>query len=173
MSPRSGLDGTLRVGHHGTMRVALAVVLTVALAAPAAGQAHVTGAHTGFVATVSGIDPPLPGLLVQVLGGHERLSVRNWTQASVVIFDGRGGTAARLAPGESRTWADPRVRYSGPTPKEEGLVRNWQIRGEADGKAFTIAGFLGYRPPAEAAGGGVLVVAALALPLWKRKGESV
>jgi hypothetical protein len=157
------------------VRRSLALLAGVALLAavvPSPASAHTTGIHTGFVATVSGVTPALPGLLVRVIGGHERLSVQNWTERTIVIFGENGEVVARLAPGKGKAWADPR------------------IEGEADGKPFAIGGFLGYRPPpaAEAhgssgsgwprwatvaalAGGAVLVLAALALPLVRRKGE--
>src|SRR5688572_3063623 len=111
-----------------------ASVLLVALALLAAGDAHAhtTGIHTGFVSTVSGVDPPLPGLLVRVVGGHERLSVQNWTEKTVVLFDGQGAVAARLAPGERRAWADPRIGWEGPPPEGETRLRDWRIEGEAD-----------------------------------------
>ena len=174
------------------MRRVLATVLLALLAAGAA-HAHTTGIHTGFVSTVSGIDPPLPGLLVRVVAGHERLSVQNWTERTVVLYDEDGGVAARLAPGEGHAWADPRIDWEGPPPGGETRLRDWRIEGEADGERFAIAGFLGYRPPEAAAeeeaaggagwpgwataavlvGGGVLAAVALALPLVRRKGEGV
>ena len=162
----------------------------IVLACAAGASSHPTGTHSGFVSTVSGIEPPQPGLLVQVLGGHERLSVRNLTQKTVVVFDGRGEQAARLAPGQARTWADPRISYTGPPPEREGLVKKWRIAGEADGEPIAIVGFLGYRPPPAATapeeddgslpawalaltvvGGALAVAGALALPLLRRKGE--
>jgi len=165
------------------------VVLLVAAAWTTGASAHTIGTHTGFVSTVSGIEPRLPGLLVNVLGGHQRLSVRNWTQKTIVIFDEQGRPAVRLEPGEGHAWPDRRIGYSGPPPEREGLVKKWRIPGEADGRPFQIAGFLGYRPPAGSAPAGnaglptwgivlagavgaVVVAAALALPLWRRKGES-
>ena len=153
-------------------------------ATPAA--AHGEGEHTGYVSTVSGVEPLIPGLLVDVTGAHEWLSVRNWTPARVVIFDERGRPAETLQPGETRAWRDPRIQPPpGAPPKEEGIVRNWRIPGEAGGRRFEIVGFLGYRPPpqapedalprwavaaAAAAGAGALA-AALALPRLRRKDE--
>jgi hypothetical protein len=165
----------------------LAPVLAALLVTPI-GTAHPTGSHTGFVSTVSGIEPPQLGLLVQVLGGHERLSVHNLTRKTVVIFDADGGEALRLAPGDSGSVADPRIGSTGPPPDEGEFVRNWRIPGEADGEPFEIAGFLGYRAPGArdesdgglprwaivlaAAGGAIVLAAALALPLLRREGES-
>lgn len=186
-----------RSGTMGRMLRSLALLAGAALAALApagAADAHTTGIHTGIVATVSGIDPPLPGLLVRVVGGHERLSVRNWTERTVVVFDERGGVAARLAPGEGHAWADPRIDWEGPLPADETRLRTFRIEGEADGERFAIEGYLGYRPLAAAghageaapgsgwpawataavvAAGALLAAGALALPLLRRKGEGV
>jgi hypothetical protein len=172
--------------HDAPVRSPLAV-LALSLACAAGAHAHGGGSHTGFVSTVSGIEPPQLGLLVQVLGGHERLSVRNLTQKTVVIFDEDGGEALRLAPGDSGSVADPRIGSTGPPPEEGEFVGDWRIPGEADGTPFVIVGFLGYRPPSgveeddsglpvwaivlAAASGAIVVAAALALPLRRREGE--
>jgi hypothetical protein len=165
------------------------VALVAALLAPPIAHAHPTGSHTGFVSTVSRIDPPQLGLLVRVLGGHERLSVRNLTRKTVVIFDQDGEEALRLGPGRSGSLADPRIGSTGPPPEEGEFVRDWRIPGEVDGEPFEIVGFLGYRAPAgaqedsdsglprwvivlAAVGGAIMLAAALALPLLRREGES-
>ncbi len=156
-----------------------------ALACAAGASAHEGGPHVGFVSTVSTIDPFVPGLLVRVIGGHERISVTNLTRKTVVILDADGRPVARIPPSENRVWADPRIGSSEPPPDREGLVRNWRIPGTIDRQPFEIVGFLGYRPPPGAASGGdggfptwavVLVVAggtlvlaaALAIPLRRR-----
>lgn len=165
----------------------LATLVAAALLTGDSARAHPTGAHTGFRSTVSYIEPQLPGLLVQVLGGHERLSVRNWTQKEVVILDERGGLIVQIAPGQTRSWIEPRIGASDAPPNRERLVRNWRIRGRADGRPFAIVGFLGYRPPAADSNGGgdapawaiagaavagvLIAAAALALPLLRREGE--
>ena len=158
----------------------------VALVCAGAAAAHTSGPHTGLVGTVSGTHPVVPGLIVQLIGAHERISVRNFTQNEVVLFGPGGDVVERLKPGEGRAWVDPRVRYTGPPPTKEGLVKSWQIPGETGGRRFVIEGFLGYRPPPGSKDGGVLptwaiaalvaaglvvVAAALALPLMRRKGE--
>jgi hypothetical protein len=150
-------------------------------------RAHGTGPHTGFQARVSYIEPQLPGLLVQVIGGHERLSVANLTQKNVVILDDGGRALERIPAGRTRVWAEPRIGSTEAPPEHEGLVRNWRIPGTADGERFEIVGFLGYRPPAGAPSGdngvptwaivvaaaaGVLIAAAaLALPFVRREDE--
>jgi hypothetical protein len=171
-------------------RSTVAFCVSVVFAAAPIALAHPGGTHTGFVSTVSTIEPQLPGLLVQVLGGHERLSVANLTRKNVVILDGRGDPLLSIAPSETRVWTEPRIGAAEAPPEREGLVRYWRIPGMADGERFEIVGFLGYRPPRGeseqadgsglpswaialmAAGGALLVVAALALPLRRRKGES-
>jgi hypothetical protein len=179
-----------RQWHDGAVRRLEAPLLALTFAGGAA--AHGGGSHTGFVATVSQVEPPQLGLLVQVVGGHERLALRNLTPKTVVIFGQDGQPALRLAPGESGSVADPRIGSTGPPPEQGEFVRDWRIPGEADGEPFEIVGFLGYRPPpgeardpesdgsgfpvwaiALTVGLGVIVVAAtLALPLRRREGES-
>ena len=150
--------------------------------------AHEGGMHTGFVAKVSTIDPPQLGLFVHVLGGHERLSVRNLTKKTVVIFGEDGRPTLRLSPGRSGSMPDPRIGSTGPPPVRGEFVKSWRIPGEADGEPFEILGFLGYRaPPGEEqgdgrfpawaialaiAGSGIVLTAALALPLRRQEGES-
>jgi hypothetical protein len=155
-----------------------------ALAASPASLAHGTGAHSGFASVVSTIDPPLPGLLVRVIGGHEHLSATNLTEKSIVIFDAQNQPLVRVAPRETEVWREPRVGATEEPPEREGLVRNWRIRGTADGEPFVIVGFLGYRRPPGAAdegdrvpgravallvaGGLVVLAAAAAVPLLRR-----
>jgi len=167
---------------------ALAAVTVLALTCAAGARAHEGDSHAGFVATVSGIEPPVLGLLVTVVGGHERLSVRNWTRKTIVVYGEDGRDTLRLAPGDAGAIADPRIGSSGPPPAEGEFVKNWRIPGAADGERFEIVGFLGYRPPADAeeedsglsawamaltVGGGILLTATLALLLLaRREGES-
>jgi hypothetical protein len=165
-------------------QLVLLAVASATLVCAASARAHEGGPHTGFVATVSGIEPSQLGLLVRVLGGHERLSVRNLTPKTVVIFGEDRQPALRLAPGRSGSLVDARIGSTGPPPEEGEFVKNWRIPGEAGGEPFEIVGFLGYRPPpgeeddgsgfpawgiASVIGG--LVAVALALPLLRRKGE--
>jgi hypothetical protein len=150
--------------------------------------AHEGGEHTGFVSTVSTIEPPQIGLLVRVVGGHESLSVRNFTKKRVVILGEKGQPTLRLGPGRSGSVRDRRIGSTGPPPAQGEFVKNWRIPGKAGGAPFEIVGFLGYRAPADEgqgdwtfpawaialaiAVGGILITAALALPLRRRKGES-
>jgi hypothetical protein len=158
------------------------------LVCAASAVAHEGGEHTGFVSTVSTIDPPQLGLLVRVVGGHESLSVRNLTKKRVVILGETGQPTLQLAPGRSGSVRDRRIGSTGPPPAEGEFVKNWRIPGRAGGAPFEIVGFLGYRAPVDEGPadwtvpawaialaivvGGSLVTAALALPLIRRKGES-
>jgi hypothetical protein len=169
------------------MRVASTLAVLM-LAVPGGAAGH--GMHyEGYVSVVERVVPLHAGLLIDVIGGNEKLAVRNLTRARVVFFDASGKPVATLAPGDARTWHEPRIHEPGPPPERSGLIRRWQIRGESNGRPFLVKGFLGYAaPPEEAAasdddwtspgriaaltGLGVVVLAALALPLvLRRKGE--
>jgi hypothetical protein len=162
----------------------LSAVALVALVSAISAHAHGLGSHTGFISTVSTIEPHVPGLLVRVLGSHERVSLSNLTRTNVVIFNAGGRAIARIPAGQTRVWADPRIGANEAPPEREGLVRYWRIPGTAGGTRFEIVGFLGYRPPpdaetsddahptsviAVAAAGAVVLVAALLLPLARRR----
>jgi hypothetical protein len=150
-------------------------------------RAHGTGAHSGFQARVSYLEPSQPGVIVQVLGGHVRLSVANLTQKTIVVPGAEGLPTVRILPGRTEVWVEPRVGAAEAPPDREGLIRNWTIPATADGAPFEIVGFLGYRPPPNAslddggiprwriallvAGGVLLVMAALAVPLLRRDPE--
>ena len=130
------------------------VIGILALVSAGAAAAHGIGPHEGLNSTVVGTEPITPGLLVTVVRAHEKLSVRNFTTKQVVLFDAHGRSLVRLAPGERAEWADPRITWSGPVPTDRRLLKNWRIRGEADGKPFAIVGFLGYVPSAGDGSGG-------------------
>jgi hypothetical protein len=167
----------------------LTAVLALSLAVPGTAFAHGTH-YEGYVSVVERIVPMHPGLLVDVVGRNERIAVRNLTRSNVVFFDANGERIETIAAGDAGTWHEPRIHEPGPPPKQSGLIRRWQLRGEADGRPFIVKGFLGYAvPPAQAAssgdnwtspgrlaaltGLGVVVLAALALPLvvrWKGEG---
>jgi hypothetical protein len=149
----------------------LLAVVSATLVCAGSARAHEGGPHSGFAARVSVIEPFIPGLLVQVVGGHEGLSVANLTDKTIVILDERGNPFIRIRPQKTQRWSEPRIGATEEPPEEEGLVRNWRIRATADSEPFEIRGFLGYRPPAESERGGsglmaiavVLVAGALVL----------
>jgi hypothetical protein len=132
--------------HHAPMR-ALVAAWVLALTCVAGAQAHGGGTHSGFASRVSTIEPFVPGLVVQVVGGHEQLSLANLTKKSIVVLDDGGRPLVRIGPGKTEVWDEPRIGWAGETPAREGLVRNWTIAATADGEPFEIVGFLGYRPP--------------------------
>jgi hypothetical protein len=180
----------------------LLVASALALACPAASAAHGTGHEEGFLSTVSGMEPAVPGLLVSVVGGDQLLSIRNWSGRHVVLLGadrrpflrfsdnrverGTDGRWELVKRGSSYAFHDSRIHVVGPPPERSGLVREWRVPGVANGRPFAIKGFVGYRAPAApadagglpawapvaAAGVGVLAVAALALAHRRRRGES-
>jgi hypothetical protein len=112
--------------------------------------------------------------------------VTNLTDKSIVIFDAEGDPLVRIAPRETEVWREPRVGAMDEPPEREGLVRNWRIAGTADGEAFEILGFLGYRPPPDvedddglpgwaiplaAVAGTLVLIAAITVPLLRRGEE--
>jgi hypothetical protein len=181
------------------MRLFTAVVAAFAALAVAGGAgAHGDPSRTGFVSTVSSIEPAVPGLLAQILPGN-LLSVRNWSGKTVVLDGPDGEPLVRFAGAEvherdragwrlvrrgtSHAWHDPRIHWTGPAPERSGLVTRWRITGTADGRPFAVAGFIGYTATAAdaeglsklavagLAAGAAVALCALALPLVRRKGE--
>lgn len=152
-----------------------AVVGCIALLLAADASPHGTAPGAGFRSTVSGIQPNVPGLLVRVLDG-DKLSVRNWSGQDVVVegSDGRalyrfaGGEVSRrtqagwkvVRRGDSHTWHDSRVHWSGPEPQRSGVVDRFEIPGTAGTTSFVISGFIGYRAP------GVSVGSDSGIPTW-------
>jgi hypothetical protein len=146
------------------------VVAAVAVAtAPAALGHGPFGPATGYVSSVTSIEPNVLGLQASVVG--DQLLVRSWSTKTVTILGpdgrpylrfGRRGIFAssgfgwkRISGGTSYGWHDPRVRWTGRQapeavrrhPEQAHLLRAWRVRGSADGKPFVIRGLLGYAPP--------------------------
>jgi hypothetical protein len=136
-------------------RVAVAAAL-LALAAPLPAAAHEPGAPTlsGYVATVSAIEPAVLGLRARAVAG-DQVVLSNLSRGPVVILDPAGEPFIRIASGSSRAWHDTRVVERGsPPPPAPGapatdprFVKNWTIPGRAGTRRFAIRGFLGWVPP--------------------------
>jgi hypothetical protein len=133
-----------------------ALVAAAALAPPASG--HGIGAiERGYVSNVSHIQPAVLGLEARVLGGHDQLSLRNWSRKRVVIMS-LLGRAVVIAPGATRALHDHRIGWYADEapgvvrrdPGKSHYVRAWRVPGTADGKPFVIHGYLGYAPPSQA-----------------------
>lgn len=132
------------------------LVLAVLVLAPTASAHEPMGSPVklGYVSTVSNVDPLILGLDARVLGGQDKLFVRNWSRKRVTLFE-RDGTPIVLKPGASRSWHDHRIGWFLPDPPKlvqdqpdrPHLLRNWQIPGRTGGRAFVIKGLLGYAPP--------------------------
>ena len=107
------------------MKRAALVVLLAALAAPAA-QAHRGSAQTGYVSTVSGLDPPVLGLTALVLGGDDRLRVSNYSGKTIVLMGYQGEPYLRFD--KQGVWANTRSpaahlnRFRRPRPLEPGVA---------------------------------------------------
>jgi hypothetical protein len=151
-------------------------VTLLALAAPLPAAAHEPGAptHTGYVVTVSAIEPNVLGLRARgVLGDQILLS--NLSPDPVSILDREGQPFIRVPSGKSHTWHDPRVVASGDAPppdpgageRDPRVVKHWRIPGRAGKQRFAIVGFLGWVPPEEIEGEGApaLLLAGGALAL--------
>jgi hypothetical protein len=165
-------------------RVAAAFAL-LALAAPLIASAHEPGAPTvtGFVATVSAVEPLVVGVDARVVFG-DQLLVTNRTSTLVEILDRSGTPFIRIASGKSRTWHDDRIvgQRAPPLPASDAsesaprFVKNWSVPGRTKDRAFRIKGFLGYVPPERAgdegtptivlAGGALVLVALSALAAY-------
>jgi hypothetical protein len=175
------------------VRFVVGVAALVALVSASAASAHGPGGSTstGYVASVSGIEPTVVGLRAQPAYGDQIL-VSNLSPQPIVIFDAKGlpflrftklrgverrtaGGWKRVARTQSYAWHDPRVVGHGPPPApapgagagESRFVKNWRIPGDAGGRDFEILGFLGWVPPPDQGGDGVsktlLVAGALGL----------
>jgi hypothetical protein len=124
-----------------------ALAATIALMWAGSAVAHGIGTHTGLVNTVVGTKPLVPGILARIRGTHQLIVVRNFTPKPVVLFDGAGRPFKRLEPGESETWREPRISWTGPVPENPGKLKDWRIPGRTGDQRFEIVGFLGYAPP--------------------------
>jgi len=109
-------------------------------------------------------------LTATVLGGDQLLSVRNWSNRTVVVFgaDGRptyrldtDGVSRRVGAewhlvkrGTSVTWHDPRIHWQtadppaavARAPDQAHRIASWRIPATADGKRVVIHGSLGWVP---------------------------
>jgi len=135
--------------------------LALLLAGYAAAHRPDVGIPSGYVATVSRVEPNVVGLSVGTVLG-DQLFVRNLTRAPVVILDRMGRPFLRIAAGHSRAWHDVRVVETGPPPParpdapagEPHFVKNWSVPGRSGPRRFAIRGFLGWVPPRQTGGNG-------------------
>jgi hypothetical protein len=81
-------------------RIVLCAAAVAAAVATSGASAHpVPPAERGYVSTVAAILPNVLGLQATVLGGDDRLSVRNWSTKTVVILGYAGEPYLRFGPG--------------------------------------------------------------------------
>lgn len=135
------------------------LLLACLVLAPAASAHEPLGSPVklGYVSSVTNIDPLILGLEAKVLGGQDKLFVRNWSTKRVVLFE-RDGTRIVLERGAARSWHDHRIGWfiADPpalvrdAPDRPHLLRRWEIPGRAGTRPFVIKGLLGYAPPPHA-----------------------
>jgi len=146
-------------------------LVTAGVAAHAAAAHDEPAGRHGYISTVVAIAPNVLGLQARVLGGDERLTLRNWSGKTVVVlgyhgepflrftdhgvFRLAGAEWRRVAGGTSYAWHDHRIHWDRKTPPPAVAAApdrphklfGWRIPGRADGRRFVITGFLGYAPP--------------------------
>jgi len=108
------------------MKRTLLLVALITLAAPAAGAAHGGSVLTGYVSTVSAVEPPVLGVNALVLGGDDRLRISNYSGKTIVVlgyegesylrFDGRGVWANTRSPAAHLN------RFRRPRPLRPGVA---------------------------------------------------
>jgi hypothetical protein len=114
------------------------------------------------------IRPAVLGLSATVLGGDELLSLRNWSNRTVVVLDPDDrplfrfaddgvsrwfdGTWQRLKRGTGHSWHDPRIHWNGTappaavveSPDRDHTIALWRIPALVDGKRVVIRGVIGW-----------------------------
>jgi hypothetical protein len=147
-----------------------------ALVGATAGSAHGPARAPGYISTVLAVSPDVLGLSATVLGGDDKLSVRNWSGKTVVVLDPRGAPMLRFTPGAvyrraagswelvnrgtSFSWHDTRIHWSGSeppdvvrvTPERDHMLGAWRIPATVEGRPIAIEGVIGWS--AQPAGGG-------------------
>jgi hypothetical protein len=77
---------TRRLKSAGLGLVAIALALTL----PPGADGHGDGAARGYTATITAVDPPVPGLGLQILDGDDRVELVNGTGGEIIVlgYDG-------------------------------------------------------------------------------------
>jgi hypothetical protein len=143
--------------------VGLALLLLPAGAATA--LAHAGGlTSSASLATVVGLDPPVPGLQVRAVEFGARLRLDNGTGVPVVVGSVPG--LAAVAPGGTVYWVDPAVTASAAQPRPAGDRATWTVPLRVGDQPVTVRGRQEWPPPPPAGlwfGAAALVAAGLAI----------
>ena len=163
LAPADG-DDDRAMRTFGVVGAALVVALVAAAPARPHGPTH----PPGFNSTVIEIRPAVLGLSATVLGGDELLSLRNWSNRTVVVLgaDDRpmfrfadtrverrvGGGWRLVKPGTGHSWHDPRIHWNGTTPpaavveapERDHSIAEWRIPVLVDGRRVAIRGVIGW-----------------------------
>lgn len=149
---------------HRVLGAGLVAAFLLGAPAPAYGPRHAPG----YISTVIEIRPAVLGLSATVLGGDELLSLRNWSNRTVVILGADGRPLFRFADnrvyrpvedgwrllkrGTGHAWHDSRIHWNGPTPpaavleapERDHSIAPWRIPALVDGRRVVIRGVIGW-----------------------------
>ena len=103
-----------------------------------------------------------------MLGGDDKLSVRNWSGKTVLVLDPRGAPMFRFTPeavyrrvggswrlvnrGTSFAWHDTRIHWPGTeppdavreAPERDHMLGSWRIPASVEGRRVAIEGVIGW-----------------------------
>ena len=110
------------------MRRAALAVSAAALALAAAAAAHGPAGGVGYVSSISGLEPPVVGVLTTVLGGDDRLQLVNYSGKTIVVFGYDGEPFLRF----TRSGVYENVRSPSTYLSRERELANAQVPAYAD-----------------------------------------
>ena len=99
----------------------------------AAHRAHGGSTLTGYVSTFSALDPPVLGVIVNVLGGDDRLRLSNYSGKTVVILGYEGEPFLRFA--EAGVFENTALAGGVPEPLSRPACRRRRLRTRARRRA--------------------------------------
>src|SRR5512133_878939 len=140
-----------RRDHRAALLVALvraallaAFVALLLPAAPTPAFAHAGGLTSApSEARVLAVEPPVPGLGVQVVEFGARLRIDNDTAVPVVVEPLPGSALSGLptvAPGARAWWSDPRITAAAAHPRPPGDRLDWAVPLRVGDETVTVRG---------------------------------
>jgi hypothetical protein len=130
-------------------------------------------AHAGGLTSTTsepvilGVEPPVPGLRLEVVEFGARLRLENGTR-QLLLVEPPVGTALNalpvVQPGETALWADPRIAWAAGQPRPAGDRLAWEIPLRVGETPVTVTGEQYWPPPPDAAMWWLLLAVAIAVP---------